>query len=403
MTVIDVRIDAARIKREIRKHLRSLGFTRDEHGELVPPQLEKATYRALHLPQRQERIDSERRFVDRAWPTLGQYFAEGREVDVERIRIRLELIRHSTWQSDLFRLACLLWSVPVSRGFGRRMRYLVWDDSNGKLVGIFALGDPVFNLRARDTEIGWTGRDRHSRLVSILDAYVLGAVPPYGHLLGGKLIASLIRSKEVVSAFRERYRESRGIISGRRKSAELIAVTTTSALGRSSLYNRLALGNKKYFRSIGYTTGYGHFHVPDRLFSLMRRFLAARRDRYASNHWYGQGPNWRMRTIRRTFALLGLKPSLLKHGLRREVFICELADNAGRVLRGEAKRPRYRSLLSVDDIASLALARWVKPRSGRDSTYLTVTRHSIWCRITGADDSMREKATTVRRCSAQST
>ncbi len=34
------------------------------------------------------------------------------------------------------------------------MRYLVYDRNNDKLIGIFALTDPVFNLRVRDAWIG---------------------------------------------------------------------------------------------------------------------------------------------------------------------------------------------------------------------------------------------------------
>src|SRR4029079_5050801 len=100
-----------------------------------------------------------------------------------RVMPRLELIDADTWQSDLFRLATFSWSVPVSAGFGRRLRYLVWDDSNSKLIGGIALGDHVFNLKVRDELIGWTVHDRSSRLVNLMDAYVLGAVPPYSHLL----------------------------------------------------------------------------------------------------------------------------------------------------------------------------------------------------------------------------
>ena len=71
------------------------------------------------------------------------------------------------------------------------MRFLVWDTENGKLIGILALGDPVFNLSARDHHIGWTSTQRKKRLVGVMDAYVLGAVPPYSSLLCGKLIACL--------------------------------------------------------------------------------------------------------------------------------------------------------------------------------------------------------------------
>ena len=67
---------------------------------------------------------------------------------------------------------------------------------------------------------------------------MLGALPPYSQLLGGKLVASLIKTREVVDAFTKRYNDSTGLISGQKKKARLVAVTTTSALGRSSVYNR---------------------------------------------------------------------------------------------------------------------------------------------------------------------
>ena len=120
---------------------------------------------------------------------LNNYFADGSDVVVGKIDPELELIRSDTWQSDLFRMACLTWSVPVSQGYGRRLRFLVWDKSNDKLIGLIGLGDPVFNLRARDDLIGWNVSERTERLVNLMDAYVLGALPPYNFLLCGKMIA----------------------------------------------------------------------------------------------------------------------------------------------------------------------------------------------------------------------
>lgn len=81
-----------------------------------------------------------------------------------------------------------------------------------------------------------------------------------------------------------------GIISKKHKCANLLTVTTTSSMGRSSVYNRLTLGEQKYFRPIGYTVGWGHFHITDRLFAAIRRYLRLKRDPYANNHKFGQGP-----------------------------------------------------------------------------------------------------------------
>jgi hypothetical protein len=91
-------------------------------------------------------------------PDLLQYFASGTDIDPSLISPVLKRISSDTWESDLFRLASLTWSVPVSNGFGRRIRYLVWDEHNDKLIGLIAIGDPVFNLSVRDNLIGWDHR-----------------------------------------------------------------------------------------------------------------------------------------------------------------------------------------------------------------------------------------------------
>ena len=313
---------------------------------------------------------------------LRKFFADGVDVVASRVCPRLELVDSGTWQSRLFRLASLTWSVPVSQGYGRRMRFLVWDDSNGKLVGLVALGDPVFNLRVRDTLVGWSASDRKERLVNMLDTYVLGAIPPYNQLLAGKLIACLVRTSEIRDAFTAKYASTTGVISQKKKRASLVMVTTTSALGRSSLYNRLQLDGTKYFRPIGFTVGWGHFHVPDRLFTLMREYLRAHGDEYAHNHFFGEGPNWRLRAIRKAMTSLGLNPEILHHGIGREVFACELASNAIDFLGGRVKRPNYRGLLTVQEVAEHAKARWLIPRAVRQPNFLAWRKEQILALLT---------------------
>lgn len=365
------------LKRKIRTHLRKLGFQKGPGGTLVPPSTAKESVRALHYEQRRAGLKEQREFVQRVLPELQHYFAEGGEVDPSRVEPVLELIKAATWQSDLFRLASLSWSVPVSAGYGRRLRYLVWDKSNGKLIGIIALGDPVFNLKARDDLIGWNVKDREKRLVNVLDAYVLGAVPPYNMLLGGKLIACLVRSREVRDDFARKYGGTRGVISRKKKGAQLAIVTTSSSLGRSSVYNRLKLGQETYMRSIGFTQGWGHFHVPDTLFAELRDYLRKRKHKYVDGHRFGEGPNWRLRTIRAAFDALAFKADLLRHGIGREIFICEVARNARKILRGEAVKANYRGLKTVSEIGEFARARWIVPRAERRPDYKSWKREQI--------------------------
>ncbi len=375
--IITVSTREASLKKRFRRHLKSLGFHKADDGSLLPPGTGKDVVRTIHGAQRNDRLAASRSFISEKQPKLLKHFASGEDVDTAKISPVLQLISSDSWEGDLFRLASLTWSVPVSNGFGRRLRFLVWDNHNGKLIGIIAIGDPVFNLSARDNLIDWDVKARGERLVNIMDAYVLGALPPYNALLGGKLVACLVRSRDVYDHFSKAYGKTTGIISGQQKKARLLAVTTSSSMGRSSVYNRLKLGGMEYFSPIGYTGGWGHFHIPDSLFADLRDYLREIGHSYADQHQFGEGPNWRMRTTRAALGALGFNDDLLRHGIQREVFLSQLADNALRILRSGKGKPDLSSLLSADDVSNLAVERWMLPRSQRMPEFKLWKRESI--------------------------
>ena len=162
--------DEARLKRKVRAHFKRLGFLKAPDGTLLPPNLDKQSYRDMHAHQRDSRLDANRAWIaDRAGELI-QHFASGADLDVARITPRIEVVRSGTWQSNLFRLASYYWRIPISEGYGRRLRFLVWDDHHKKLIGLFALGDAVFNLRARDEFIGWDHHRRVDAMVNLMDA-----------------------------------------------------------------------------------------------------------------------------------------------------------------------------------------------------------------------------------------
>jgi hypothetical protein len=367
----------ASLKKAFRRHLRSLGFQKAADGTLLPPGTGKEVVRSIHSAQRNDRLTASEKFIADRLPNLLKYFASGCDVVPASITPKLQLVKSDTWEGDLFRLASLTWSVPVSNGFGRRLRFLVWDEYNGRLIGIIAIGDPVFNLAARDNLIGWDVKARGERLVNMMDAYVLGAVPPYNALLGGKLVACMVRSRDVYDQFAKAYGKTTGIISQQQKKARLLAVTTSSSLGRSSVYNRLKVGGIEYFTPIGYTGGWGHFHISDSLFADLRDYLREIGHSYADLHCYGEGPNWRMRSTRAALEALGFKDDILRHGIQREVFLCQFADNAAKLLRTGKGKPDLSSLLSAEDVAKLAVERWILPRSERRPEFKLWKREDI--------------------------
>ena len=365
------------LKRKVRKQLRSLGFRKAQDGTLTLDDYEKYQVRRLHSAQRIERLNVNSIFLQKRSPKLLPYFASGQEVDPYAIQPELERVYAGTWQADLFRLAALTWSVPVSNGFGRRLRFIVWDSSNSKLIGLIAIGDPVFNLGVRDAVVGWNADDRCKRLVNLMDAYVLGALPPYNMLLGGKMVACLVRTQEIYQEFACTYGDTEGLISKQLKNPNLLVVTTSSSMGRSSVYNRLKLGELKYFEPIGYTRGWGHFHISDELFDELRDYLRSIGHEYADQHQFGDGPNWRLRTTRAALNTLGFKEDLLRHGVKREVFLSRLASNALDILRTGKGKPDTSDLLSVSQVADLALERWIRPRAERRTEYRSWDRSEI--------------------------
>jgi hypothetical protein len=369
--------DGACLKQAIHSHLLSLGFSKNGSGYFVDGVLTKQKIRNLHAAQRLDILERQRAFVEAHGFQLAEHFASGDQIDPTSIDPQLVQVTPDSLESRLFRFACLLWSVPVSQGFGRRLRFLVRDRQNGCLIGLFALGDPVFNLSARDNWIGWTHEDRRDRLVHVMDAYVVGAVPPYSHLIGGKLVAALMGSTEVKRAYERKYLARQSVIRKRTHRAPLVLLTTTSALGRSSIYNRLAIPDGPRFLRIGTTKGFGHFHLHGTIFDSLRDHLAAKGHPYASGHQFGMGPNWKLRVARAALDDIGINGnSILKHGIEREVYAVPLADNWKEVLSGEQKRARSLARPAAE-ISEFCLDRWIVPRSNRDKRYQSFDSGSI--------------------------
>jgi hypothetical protein len=370
-------------KRRLRKELLSLikkqGLRLDSANLVNRADYSKEQIRGIHSYSRAEKNERERDFINKWLPRIFKYFASGTDVDPKKIDPYPVIIDKNEEYSALFRIASLWWSVPVSKGFGRRFRILIFDRSNGKLFGLLSLTDPVFNLRIRDSWIGWDVRTREQNLTHVLDANVLGAVPPYNQLLGAKFIGLLAASDFVRAAFSDRYRGRTSIITRRSFDGRLALVTATSALGKSSIYNRLRFNDTDVFHQVGFTTGYGHFHLANGTYEKLRQYLDSIGNPVTNKFKYGSGPNFRFRVVRTALECLDLSPDLLKHGIKRGVYLAPLASNTASFLRGEAKRLHWhhRPLTSIVDYWR---ERWMLPRSERDSSFRLFDREE-WNQI----------------------
>jgi len=245
---------------------------------------------------------------------------------------------------------------------------LVFDDSNRKLIGLIGLGDPVYSIKARDKWIGWDANAKAQRLYHVMDAYVLGAVPPYSRLLGGKLVALAAVSNEIRQAFTLRYANRQSLIAEKTREPHLALVTTASALGRSSLYNRVRVRSRTVFERVGFTDGWGEFHFSEGVYERLTDFANEHCVPTAKKEKWGSGFRNRRELVRKALAKLGVSESLLHHGIQRELFVAPLAVNARKFLRGEVAKPRYYRL-PFEKAVEFWRERWLLPRAKRDNSY----------------------------------
>lgn len=369
---------AQELRQKIIHKLLSFGYVPQPNGELKPPDsIDKSSIRVFHEDRHRHILQSNKEWIIKNEEKIFNYFANGDDIDVSSISPKLVNVQDNQRFQDLFRYATYLWSIPVSQGYGRRMRYLVLDSSNSKLIGIIGLTDPVIGLKARDDWIGWSKDRKEARLWHILDAYVLGAVPPYNMLLGGKVVAALITGNEIRNDFRKKYGNKKAIISGKRRKGHLVLVTTNTALGKSSMLSRLyyapggyneetdVKNRKKLWHHVGWTSGYGHFHLNSGLADEMLDYLHKVGDPIIEKNRFGQGPQWKMRVIRNCLQRINLNGNdLLYHGIKRGFYGAPLADNFKEYLRGETNEPDYYEQ-NIEDISTYIKDRYIIPRAKR--------------------------------------
>jgi len=325
-----------------------------------PVQYDKQVIRDSMQVKRHESLMQHAVWVANHLQLARQNIADGRSVWNSSIEPVFEPCETQE-QLDIFRVFRFYWSSPYSDYVGRRVKLLVRDDAlPGKpLIGIAALGSSIIHIPARDSWIGWDKDTRTKNLIYTMDAYVLGALPPYNHLLGGKLMSYIVASNEVRDVFRRKYKGKVTNICGRTAN-RLACIFTTSLYGRSAQYNRLRYDGDLLYIPIGHTKGYGTLHLTNETFEAMRELLKAR-DISVTNR-FGDGPVWRMRVIRTAADILGFDADfLLKHSFQRAIYAVPLAHNFKRFLNGDHTRLRHCDYPLADLIAHWK-ARWLNGR-----------------------------------------
>jgi Domain of unknown function (DUF4338) len=221
-----------RLRTRAEGHLTSLGFQVNNGCLLAPVAIKgKDQLPALHSDATEALRERSRRALARYEDQFIASLAGGAEIVPERIEpLLVPVVDRRGFKGLQWRWCSLHWSIPVSSGYGHRLRFLVVDRGHGdKVIGLIGLADPVFALGCRDSAIGWSREWRKERLFSVMDAFALGALPPYNALCSGKLVALLATSSEVRDAFSDRYRDYVTLITQRKTEARLALATQFGA------------------------------------------------------------------------------------------------------------------------------------------------------------------------------
>jgi len=318
---------------------------------------DKDYLRALHLEAKRQQPGCNAREVHRLFLKHKAHFKSGRQIDPTQIKPALHLATGGLW-SDLFMVTRALWSMPYNKGYGRRLRFVVYDEHHEAVIGIIGLQSPPADLTVRDRLFEYPA-DRKLELVNCtMDAYAVGALPPYSYLLGGKLCAGLISTDTIRQAYWRQYAGKKTEMLNAGIQQPLAAVTTTSAFGRSSQYNRLKYQGRLLAEPIGYTAGYGTLHL-EHLYEQVAEFQKL----YGkfTKGGYGNGPKVRWQNITRALIDLGLSRALLRHGMKREVFLYRLTDDLVEGMKGGSFGNPLN--LSEEDFAAFWRERWAEPRA----------------------------------------
>jgi hypothetical protein len=348
-----------KLRERIIQVLKEQGFKINPH--VRPKGCSKTTYRRIQQKARLEQLSLHKNFLVDSFKKVKNFCRDGSEIIPERISLELRGVQSGSFEEVLFKWWNLIWwSIPYQRSCGRQMRFLLWDITHDAPFGLICLQSPVLKISVRDNYLGIPNDELDIWVNKSMNAQRVGALPPYNELLGGKMVALTLSCNEIREAYRRKYKNYTTIIKGRKLKPELLFITTTSAFGKSSLYNRLRYNGEVVAQSLGYTQGSGTFHIPENLYEEILNFLENKGIDTARG--YGHGPSRKLKLISLGLKYLGLS-KYEYHGIKREFYLFPLVKNLKKVIQ-ENEKPIWIDR-PFDKLVDYWKERWAIPRAER--------------------------------------
>lgn len=235
---------------------------------------------------------------------------------------------------------------------------------------------------------------------NILEITTCGAVAPYNHLLGGKLVALLLLSPEVADDYRRRYGDRPAIISSQLKNAERTKDCTLAWLNTTSLY---AVGSSQYerlrlpagtiapdqpelrYQHLGDTEGYGTVQFSEETIEALQAALEERHQFRNVNSIFGEGFSPKFRKLRDGMLALGFNATvLMRHDQPRRMYGVSIWSDAHSFLRAESSnRPAYvrtpqNFRAATERISDFWRRRWLASRLNHQPALEALSASAAW-------------------------
>jgi hypothetical protein len=294
-----------------------------------------------------------------------EYTTNLKKINPKKIQLELIEVKPESKEAKLFLWWNLSWwSLPFDRPFGRQMRFLLWDNYHNSPFGLIGLQSPTLVSKIRDSTLGLTNGTREIWINQSLYAQRLGAIPPYNDLLGGKMIGLSLIANEIREIYAKKYENNLTLIKARKIPNRLLFITTTSAYGKSSVYERIKYENDLVAHFLGYTSGAGTFQLPEELYQKCLHYLE--QEGYDVKRGYGTGPSRKLKLIAKAFSKLQIK-NFQYHNIKRGMYLIPLVKNLENVIH-KNEEPIFFDR-NFSDLSKYWMKRWAVPRSDRTNNW----------------------------------
>ncbi|MDI6879226.1 MAG: DUF4338 domain-containing protein [Desulfitobacteriaceae bacterium] len=349
------------LMQDIIKALKLQGFVIDHSKTISLAEHSKDVYRHIQEQSRMDKIKQHNSSLQRNLRLVEKFCPNGKDIDPAKIRLELRVVRPDSLEEKIYRWwNQIWWSIPYERSYGRQLRFVLWDVEHNAPFGLIGLQSAPLKMQVRDDYVGISKETRDWWINMSLSAQRVGALPPYNQLLGGKMVALALGSRELRLEYEKKYSQAISLMHARRIPGHLLFITTTGAFGKASIYNRLTANGQKVGIYIGETRGSGTFHISEDLYQRMLSLLHDHGVDIARG--YGHGPSRKRQLISKACQLLNL-PNFHYHGIKRGVYIFPHVSNLYGVVR-EQEQPMWNDL-SFDELLEFWRVRWALPRAER--------------------------------------